>query len=158
MMPLVTETSFFRRLVLGRRYIEGTWIQWAKEPGSKRGLSIIEIQPHYESFVVTGEHFVIADGGVDSFGKSFDIKPIEFIWPKLLYYYSTTPVMTPGESADTEGVGHFNFSSAETYEGTYSYGGLRGRAQVKGRKATREEVKALSQVPRDLGFDEQTRC
>lgn len=50
-LPLVLEKTFFRRFVLGRRYIEGTWFQWADEPDAKKGLSILEIQPNHDSFV-----------------------------------------------------------------------------------------------------------
>lgn len=151
-LPLVMEKTFFRRLILGRRYIEGTWIQWADEPDSKRGLSILEIQPDRESFAVTGVHFVIAGDHFDEVGKPFNIELIKFEWPTLLYYYFTTPIKRAGESPDAEGVGRLIFTShgqpPTRFNGTYSYGGLRGKAAVKGRRATTEELGDLHQGDR----------
>jgi hypothetical protein len=132
---------------LGCRYIEGTWIQWADEPGSKKGLSIIRIEPDHEYFVVNGIHFVVAGERFDEFGKTFRIKPIEFKWPELRIYYSTEPIDKPGESPDMEGVGSYTFVShgrpPTTFEGKYFYGGLPGQVSVKGRKATAAEVQVL---------------
>lgn len=151
-LPLVLEKAFFRRFVLGRRYIEGTWFQWANEPAAKKGLSILEIQPNHDSFVVMGTHYVVGEDHLDDIGKPVTMEPIKFEWPTLLYYYSTTPIVRKGESDDSEGVGRMLFpphgEATKRFAGTYSYAGLRGTAVVEGRRATAEEIKDLQQSDR----------
>jgi hypothetical protein len=151
-LPLVLEKTFFRRFVLGTRYIEGTWFQWADEPDAKKSLSILEIQPNHDSFVITGVHYVVVGDHLDDIGKPVNIEPIGFEWPTLRYYYFTTPVVREGESDDSEGLGRMMFTShgeaPKRFEGIYSYGGLQGRAVVKGRRATAEEIKDLHQSDR----------
>jgi hypothetical protein len=87
--------------------------------------------------------------------KPVNIEPIRFEWPTLRYYYFTTPIVREGESGesdDSEGLGRMMFTShgeaPKRFEGIYSYGGLHGRAVVKGRRATAEEIKDLHQSDR----------
>jgi hypothetical protein len=89
--------------------------------------------------------------------KPVNIEPIRFEWPTLRYYYFTTPIVREGESGesdDSEGLGRMMFTShgeaPKRFEGIYSYGGLHGRAVVKGRRATAEEIKDLHQDIRNV--------
>jgi hypothetical protein len=151
-MPLLLETPFFRRLVLGRRrYIEGTWIQFSDEPDSKKGLSILDIQPHRDSFTFTGVHFRIEENQ-GNIGKPFRIVPISFEWPTLRYCYLTA-ASRPGESPDAEGLGTYTFVPAKEdspvrFDGQYVYGGFHGTTFVSGFRATPEQIDDLQDSER----------
>ncbi len=149
-LPMIKEERFFRRFILGRRYVEGIWIQWAENP---RGLSIIEIQPNAESFSVTGCHYVVSGGQCKlEDAKNFTIEPTGFSWPILRYKYYTRPVTRPGETPESEGLGEYTFSSnpsdgrtPDRFSGTFVYGGISGTVTVDGRKANTQEAQDLRQ-------------
>jgi hypothetical protein len=148
LLPMILEKAFFRRRLLGKYYIEGTWIQEADEPGGLRGLSIIHIDPNGESFIVYGEHFSIGHYQEGEVGKSFPIECYRFEWPTLHYVYRTNPVLDARDSPDTAGQGFFEFRApkgdmATEFRGTYFYAGTKGVASVRGRRAMQDEIDEL---------------
>jgi hypothetical protein len=167
LVPMMVEKPFFRRRILRKYYAEGTWIQEADEPEGKRGLSIIHIDPHGQSFLTSGYHFSIGHYREGEIGKSFDIECYRFEWPKLYYVYGTDPVDERRDSPDKAGQGFFEFRApdgdmATEFTGRYFYAGKRGVTEVRGRRPTQAELNELqlgSLIPKLMNQKqvEQTR-
>jgi hypothetical protein len=143
-LPSLLGRSWFRRWLLGGRYIEGYWFEWNQDQeqnGSGR-LSVMTIQPNKgkEYFVISGEHHD-EKGRMD---KPFRCFPYSFSWPELKYVY--TARQTSKFSEDVEGNGEFVFRAVDgapqEFGGSYAYGRVGGSAVVRGRRLTPKEVAA----------------
>jgi hypothetical protein len=148
LLPFAMEAPWFRRRILGRRYIEGTWVEKINESDGTVGITIIEIQPNGEYFTITGSRYDEC-GTLD---VSFKTQIINFEWPdELKYSYSNDEI-----SRDSQGIGTFRFvididenrerpSVPNRFHGGYKYAGKKGDAKVEGWKLKPSEVTALNQ-------------
>ncbi len=138
-LPPLLGKSWFRRWLLGSRYIEGYWFEWNHEQNGGR-LSVILIQPNSskEYFAISGSRY--DDRGVKE--KEFSCFPYRFSWPDLKYVYTTR--QTSESSGDVEGNGEFTFEAVDDapqeFGGSYAHGRVAGSAVVSGRKLTPKEV------------------
>ena len=143
-IPLVLEQRFFRKLVLGRRYIEGVWVEWSRRPSGEEGVALIYIQPNGEGFAMSGYDHDAACAMTHSFRMNF----CQMDWPYLNYCYQNTP---RGSAENLAGVGAFHFVSSRPgysgaptrFTGSFVHGGDRGTTQIAGKKLTDEECAAL---------------
>jgi hypothetical protein len=143
-VPIVLEKRFFRTFVLGRRYVEGTWIEWLRDPMGQEAMSIINIQPDKETFAMSGTNHD-EEGNIN---HSFKVTLWKFNWPYLDYCYEST---TGGSSGEYQGVGLFQFLSQESgfrgaptsFTGSFTPGGASGNSQVIGKRLSDEESAQL---------------
>ena len=144
-VPIVLERRFFRKFVLGRRYVEGTWVEWTRGPTGKEGITIIDIQPDKETFAIHG--FSNNEQGI--INHAFRVTLRKFDWPYLYYCYEST---AGGSYGEHQGVGVFQFSSrqaefrgASTYfTGSFAPGGAPGNHHVIGKRLSDEECAQIA--------------
>jgi len=139
--PALFRFNSVRRLVLGKYYYEGTWLQSEKGEGHSR-LSVIDIQPQGKGFIFSGY----------SLNKDLEIESntlIEFSkldWPFMTYKYRNS--LSDGGDGKREGVGEIQFemnkASARRYNGYVQYVKNQARVKIEGAKLTsNSEVKQL---------------
>lgn len=139
--PTLFRFNAVRRLILGKYYIEGTWLQSEKDEELQR-MSVIDIQPHGKSFIFSGyslnQDLEIESNTLIEFSK--------FEWPYMTYKYRNS--LSDGADGRREGVGEIQFemnrSSARRYNGFLQYVRGMSRMKIEGSKLTSQsEVKRL---------------
>lgn len=139
--PTLFKFNAVRRLILGKYYFEGTWLQSEKGDAHER-LSVIDIQPKGKSFIFSGY----------SLNEDLEIESntlIEFSnldWPFMTYKYRNS--LSDGGDGKREGVGEIQFemnkASARRYNGYVQYVKNEARVRIEGAKLTsNSEVKQL---------------
>ena len=130
-----------RRLILGKYYFEGTWLQSEKGDGHER-LSVIDIQPDGKGFIFSGY----------SLNKDLEIESntlIEFSdmsWPFMTYKHRNS--LSDGADGRRDGVGELQFemnrSASRRYNGFVQFVRSPDRIRIEGAKLTSgREVKSL---------------
>ena len=139
--PTLFRFNTVRRLVLGKYYVEGTWLQAEKDDTTQR-MSVIDIQPDGKSFIFSGyalnQDLEIESNTLIEFSK--------FEWPFMTYKYRNS--LSDGADGLREGVGEIQFemnrSSARRYNGFLQYVRGMNRMKIEGSKLTSQsEVKRL---------------
>ena len=139
--PTLFRFNTVRRLVLGKYYVEGTWLQAEKDETTQR-MSVIDIQPDGKSFIFSGyalnQDLEIESNTLIEFSK--------FEWPFMTYKYRNS--LSDGADGQREGVGEIQFemnrSSARRYNGFLQYVRGMNRMRIEGSKLTSQsEVKRL---------------
>lgn len=139
--PALFRFNSVRRLVLGKYYYEGTWLQSEKGEGHSR-LSVIDIQPQGKGFIFSGyslnEDLEIESNTLIEFSK--------LDWPFMTYKYRNS--LSDGGDGKREGVGEIQFemnkASARRYNGYVQYVKNQARVKIEGAKLTsNSEVKQL---------------
>lgn len=140
--PSLFRFNTIRRLVLGKYYIEGTWLQ--AERGAPEGprLSVIDIQPAGRGFIFSGyalnRNLEIESNTLIEFSK--------FEWPFMSYKYRNS--LSDGADGQRDGVGEIQFemnrSSAARYNGFAQFVKNTRRLKIEGAKLKKNaEVKRL---------------
>ena len=142
--PLVFRLSSVRKLVLGKYYIEGTWLQAERSHDEKR-MSVIDIQPDGNRFIFSG-YSLNEDLEIES---NIMIEFSRFEWPFMVYKYRNS--LSDGGDGRRDGVGEIqlemNRSSARRYNGFLQYVKSDERLKIEGAKLTRtEEVNQLRRL------------
>ena len=139
--PTLFRFNTIRKLVLGKYYVEGTWLQAEKDEHTER-MSVIDIQPDGKSFIFSGyslnQDLEIESNTLIEFSK--------FEWPFMTYKYRNS--LSDGADGRREGVGEIQFemnrSSARRYNGFLQYVRGMSRMKIEGSKLTSQsEVKRL---------------
>ena len=139
--PTLFRFNTVRKLVLGKYYVEGTWLQAEKSDGVQR-MSVIDIQPDGKSFIFSGyalnEDLEIESNTLIEFSK--------FEWPFMTYKYRNS--LSDGADGRREGVGEIHFEmnrdSARRYNGYLQYVRGSDRMKIEGAKLTvQSEVRRL---------------
>ncbi|MGH1422821.1 MAG: hypothetical protein ACRBEQ_13485 [Hyphomonas sp.] len=140
--PAFFRFNAIRKLILGKFYIEGTWLQ--AERGAKAGhrLAVIDIQPSGRDFIFSG-YALNEDLEVES---NTLIELSRFEWPFMTYKYRNS--LSDGGDGQREGVGEIQFemnrSAAQRYNGFAQYVKNPTRLKIEGAKLMRNsEVKRL---------------
>ena len=142
--PLLFRITALRKLVLGKYYIEGTWLQ-AERGSDERRMSVIDIQPHGYQFIFSGyalnEELEIEANTLLEFSR--------FEWPFMVYKYRNS--LSDGADGKREGVGEIqlemNQTSARRYNGFLQYLRNSERLKIEGAKLTvPSEVRSLRQL------------
>lgn len=142
--PLVFRLSTVRKLVLGKYYIEGTWLQAERSQDEKR-MSVIDIQPDGNRFIFSG-YSLNEDLEIES---NIMIEFSRFEWPFMVYKYRNS--LSDGGDGRRDGVGEIqlemNRSSARRYNGFLQYVKSDERLKIEGAKLTRsDEVNQLRRL------------
>jgi len=139
--PTLFRFNIVRKVILGKYYVEGTWLQSEKDEGTQR-MSVIDIQPQGKSFIFSGyalnEDLEIESNTLIEFSK--------FEWPFMTYKYRNS--LSDGADGRREGVGEIQFEmnrdSARRYNGYLQYVRGASRLKIEGSKLTSQsEVRRL---------------
>ncbi len=142
--PLLFRITALRKIVLGKYYIEGTWLQ-AERGSEERRMSVIDIQPNGYQFIFSGyalnEELEIEANTLLEFSR--------FEWPFMVYKYRNS--LSDGADGKREGVGEIqlemNQSSARRYNGFLQYLRNSERMKIEGAKLTvPSEVRSLRKL------------
>lgn len=101
--PILFRLSPIRRMVLGKQYVEGTWL--AAERGGAKGarLAVMNIRPARYGFTVTG-HTLTPDFEVESNSR---VEHYALDWPVLSYKMRNA--LSDGTDGQGEGIGEIQF-------------------------------------------------
>lgn len=139
--PSLFRLNSVRKMVLGKYYIEGTWLQSEKSANTQR-MAVIDIQPDGKGFIFSGyalnEDLEIESNALIEFSK--------FEWPFMTYKYRNS--LSDGGDGQREGVGEIQFEmnreSARRYNGYVQYVKNETRLKIEGAKLTKSrEVRKL---------------
>jgi hypothetical protein len=139
--PSLFRLNSVRRMVLGKYYIEGTWLQAEKGDGVAR-MAVIDIQPSGKSFIFSGyalnQDLEIESNALIEFSK--------FEWPFMTYKYRNT--LSDGADGQREGVGEIQFEmnreAARRYNGYVQHVKNAVRLKIEGTKLRKgSEVRKL---------------
>ena len=128
-------------MVLGKYYIEGTWLQAEKGRDTAR-MAVIDVQPSGKSFIFSGyalnEDLEIESNTLIEFSK--------FEWPFMTYKYRNT--LSDDGDGQREGVGEIQFemntAAARRYNGYLQHVKNGARLKIEGAKLTKSrEVRKL---------------
>lgn len=142
--PILFRVTVLRRLILGKYYIEGTWLQ-AERGAEERRMSVIDIQPDGYRFIFSGyalnEELEIEANTLIEFSR--------FEWPFMVYKYRNS--LSDGSDGKREGVGEIqlemNQASARRYNGFLQYVRSSERLKIEGAKLTSQaEVRSLRRL------------
>lgn len=131
--PLVFRISAVRKMVLGKYFIEGTWLQAERGSNEKR-MSVIDIQPDGKRFIFSG-YSIDEDLEIQS---NIMIEFSRFEWPFMVYKYRNS--LSDGSDGRRDGVGEIqlemNRASARRYNGFLQYVRSDERLKIEGAKLT----------------------
>ena len=142
--PLIFRNSAVRKMVLGKYYIEGTWLQ-AERGEDERRMSVIDIQPDGKRFIFSG-YSLDEDLEIQS---NIMIEFSRFEWPFMVYKYRNS--LSDGGDGRRDGVGEIqlemNRSSALRYNGFLQYVNSAERLKIEGAKlVSQDEVQDLRRL------------
>jgi len=139
--PALFRFNSVRRLILGKYYFEGTWLQSEKGDGENR-MSVIDIQPKGKGFIFSG-YSLNADLEIE---RNTLIEFSDLDWPFMTYKYRNS--LSDGADGRREGVGELQFemnkASPRRYNGYAQFVRNSARLNIEGAKLTQNrEVKNL---------------
>ena len=140
-LPTLFRLNWVRKLILGRYYIEGTWLQ-AEKSAHAAHVAVIDIQPNGKSFTFSG-YALDENLNVNS---NVLLELSRFDWPFLTYKYRNS--LSDGADGQRDGVGEVQFemnrSAARRYNGFSQYIKNHERVRLEGAKLVRNaDVKRL---------------
>ncbi len=140
--PALFRFNMVRRMILGKYYVEGTWLQSERGTPTGNRLSVIDIQPAGKSFIFSGyalnQDLEIESNTLIEFSK--------FEWPFMTFKYRNS--LSDGADGQRDGVGEIQFemnrSAAVRFNGYAQFVKNGRRVKVDGAKLTKNrEVKQL---------------
>ena len=139
--PTLFRFNWVRKVILGKYYIEGTWLQAEKGPQVSR-MSVIDIQPNGNTFTFSG-YALDRDLEIES---NILIEFSRFDWPFMTYKYRNT--LSDGSDGQREGVGEVQFEmnrdASRRYNGFFQHIKHTDRVKIEGSKLRRaRDVRAL---------------
>ena len=139
--PALFRSNSVRRLILGKYYFEGTWLQSEKGEGHQR-LSVIDIQPDGKGFIFSG-YSLNQDLEIES-NTLIEFSKME--WPFMTYKHRNS--LSDGADGKRDGVGELQFemnrAASRRYNGFVQFVRSPERLRVEGAKLTNgREVKDL---------------
>jgi hypothetical protein len=139
--PALFRFDGIRKMILGKYYMEGTWLQSERGDGTTR-VSVIDIQPKGNAFTFTG-YSLNQNLEIESNSR---IEFSQFDWPFMTYKHRNS--LSDGSDGLSEGVGELQFemnrSAARRYNGYLQYVRGQQRLNVEGVKLTKgREIKRL---------------
>ncbi|MEO0818133.1 MAG: hypothetical protein AAFX86_12625 [Pseudomonadota bacterium] len=139
--PALFRFDGIRKMILGKYYMEGTWLQSERGDDTSR-MSVIDIQPKGTGFTFTG-YSLNENLEIESNSR---IEFSQFDWPFMTYKHRNS--LSDGSDGLSEGVGELQFemnrSSARRYNGYLQYVRGQDRLKIEGVKLTKgREVRRL---------------
>ncbi len=140
-LPFFFRYTPVRRMILGKHYMEGTWIQAEKHVGAPR-MAVIEIQPAGTKFRFSGyavdENLEVQSNVVMEFSK--------FDWPFMTYKFRNSLADTAEEGREGVGEIHLeaNRHAPRSYNGFVQTVNSLGRVKIEGVRLMKErEIRNL---------------
>jgi hypothetical protein len=140
-LPSLFRLNWVRKMILGRYYIEGTWLQ--SEKGSDAShIAVIDIQPNGKAFTFSG---YALDENLEV-NSNVLLELSRFDWPFLTYKYRNS--LSDGADGQRDGVGEVQFEmnrdAARRYNGYSQYIKNDQRIRLEGTKLVQNaDVKRL---------------
>jgi hypothetical protein len=140
--PSLFRFNAVRKMVLGKYYIEGTWLQAERGTNGGHRLAVIDIQPAGRSFIFSGyalnQDLEIESNTLIEFSK--------FEWPFMSFKYRNS--LSDGADGQREGVGEIQFemnrTAATRFNGFAQFVKAARRIKIEGAKLTKNaEVRRL---------------
>lgn len=140
-LPSLFRLNWVRKAILGRYYIEGTWLQSEKGTDASH-IAVIDIQPKGKAFTFSG---YALDENLDV-NSNVLLELSRFDWPFLTYKYRNS--LSDGSDGQRDGVGEVQFEmnrdAARRYNGYSQYIKNDQRIRLEGTKLIRNtDVKRL---------------
>jgi hypothetical protein len=140
--PSLFRFNAVRRAILGKYYIEGTWLQAERGTAGGHRLAVIDIQPSGRTFIFSG-YALNKDLEIES---NTLIEFSKFEWPFMTYKCRNS--LSDGADGQREGVGEIQFemnrSAATRFNGYAQFVKAGRRNKIEGSKLTKNsEVKRL---------------
>lgn len=133
-LPSLFRLDWVRKMILGRYYIEGTWLQ-AEKGGETAHIAVIDIQPNGKSFTFSG---YALDENMDV-NSNVLLELSKFDWPFLTFKYRNS--LSDGSDGQRDGVGEVQFemnrAAARRYNGYSQYIKADVRTRLEGAKLTK---------------------
>lgn len=145
-LPFFFRYTPVRRLILGKHYMEGTWIQAEKLGGAPR-MAVIEIQPAGASFRFSG---YAVDDKLDVL-SNVALEFSKFDWPFMTYKFRNTLADTAEDGREGVGEIHFeaNRHAPRSYNGFVQTVNKLGRVKIEGVRLTKgKEIRDLRSLER----------
>lgn len=143
LMPLVFENSELRARVLGRKNIEGTWLQ-AERSGETLRISVIGIRPGDDGFTMNG---YAMDENLDVV-SNISLEHAKLEWPYMSYKFRNTFV--DAEDPAREGLGELQFEESNRrpvrFNGFCKLTNTGSRYSIEGVRLTKSEDLSLLQT------------
>jgi hypothetical protein len=143
--PSLFRFNTVRRVILGKYYIEGTWLQAERGTSGGNRLAVIDIQPSGRSFIFSG-YALNKDLEIES---NTLIEFSKFEWPFMTYKYRNS--LSDGSDGQRDGLGELQFemnrTAATRYNGFAQFVKTARRIKIEGAKlTTNAEVKRLRKL------------
>ncbi len=143
--PSLFRFNTVRRAILGKYYIEGTWLQAERGTSGGNRLAVIDIQPSGRSFIFSG-YALNKDLEIES---NTLIEFSKFEWPFMTYKYRNS--LSDGSDGQRDGLGEIQFemnrTAATRYNGFAQFVKTARRIKIEGAKLTSNgEVKRLRKL------------
>ena len=151
--PSLFRVNLVRQMILGRYYVEGTWLQAEKAADASR-IAVIDIQPNGKTFTFSG-YALDENLDVDS---NILIELANFEWPFLSFTYRNS--LSDGADGQRNGIGEVQFemnqSASRRYNGFSQYIKSATRTRLEGAKIVKsKDVRELRTLEgREEIFDE----
>ena len=100
---LVSSSVFFRRVILGRKFVEGTWMDIVNTDGLLTFVGVLRVEFDEFALRLSGENF---DGNGNAKG-TFKSEMAVLDWPVLKYKYTST--CHESKKSHSEGYGELHF-------------------------------------------------
>lgn len=125
-IPYAFKSNLVRKVILGKYYVEGTWLQ-AERDGDSLRLAIIDIQPNGNGFMFSG-YALDEDLNIQS-NMRMEHATVE--WPFLTYKYRNTLAETDDQRREGVGEIHFETNRHAPRRFTGFFAGVQGTGRVK---------------------------
>ncbi len=140
--PTLFRFNAVRRVILGKYYIEGTWLQAERDSGTNQRLAVIDIQPNGNGFIFSG-YALNPSLEIESNTR---IEFSRFDWPFMVFKYRNS--LSDGADGLREGVGEIQFemnrAAALRYNGFAQFVKNGRRVKIDGAKLTKNrEIRKL---------------
>lgn len=140
-IPTLFRITAIRRMVLGKYFIEGTWMQ-AERSDQGRRMAVIDIQPSGRKFIFSG--YAVND--LLEIEANTMIEFSRFDWPYMTYKYRNS--LSDGSDGQRDGVGEIQFEmnreAARSYNGFIQFVKSPVRTRIEGARLTsNKEVRSL---------------
>lgn len=134
-LPLVFQIGFLRRMVLGRAFAEGTWLQAERGPSGSERLTIVRVRPSGFGFNLSA-YSLNQDGDIEG---TRIIEYSKLDGPVLSYVFRN--LMPDGAGSQAQGANELMFENArgapKAYAGYGQAAGSTRKFQIEGVKLTK---------------------
>ncbi len=133
--PALFQLGFLRRIVLGRDYVEGTWLQAERGPSGSERLTVLHVRPSGYGFGLSG--FCLNQESEIESNRMIEYAKLD--GPVLSYAYRS--LMPDGAGNQAKGSSELMFEqrrgAPKAYSGHGDSGGGARRFQIEGVKLTK---------------------